>query len=150
MPTIVEVNLIRSKHGAWRVVRPEDENTLTSSEPYGYKRDSGKALLVDGRYYVLRTDVDPGIGEWSAAESEAAELALDAEVSLMSAKMRKLAGFADWEPLAVRKAKRSLDDAEAEVRALEARGAKGAELAQAKADAEAKRAAVDDARSRKP
>lgn len=142
MPTIVEVNLIRSKHGAWSVVRPEDEAALTASEPYGYTRDTGKALLVDGRYYVLHTTVDAGIGEWSEAESEAAELALDAEVAPLTPKMRKLAGFSDWVPHPVRKARRRLDDARADKRA-----AKGAE-AKAAADVavQAARAALDAAK----
>lgn len=116
-PEIVNVNLIHTRHGKWLVVTPEDESALATSEPYGYTRDVGKALVIDGRYYVLREGLDPGIGEWSEAVSEAEELAIDAEVSQLSPKMRKLAGFEHWVPYPERKARRALDDAEADLRA---------------------------------
>lgn len=107
-----------------------------------------RCIESGGRLYALHHDCpDEGLDVLDVAAVEAKEAALDAEVAKLSPDARAWLGHADWEPHHVRKAKRAADDAEAEVRALEARGVKGAELAQAKADAEAKRAAVDEAKA---
>lgn len=145
---IHEVNLIFTSRGEWLVVRPEDESACGTVEPYPFKRDSGRALLIDGRYYVLAQHVEPGIGEWSEAAADAAEAERDALLAPLTPAQRALVGAADWEPLQLRRAKRAADDADAEVRALEARGADPAEVASARADAQAKREALTEARGR--
>lgn len=73
-----------------------------------------------GRLYALHHDCpDDGL---DVAAVEAKEAALDAEFAKLSPEARAAAGLADWEPIGARKAKRAAEEA----------------------DAQAKRAAVDE------
>lgn len=157
--TIRTMNLIKpAVGGTERALDPVNKPTFDAVEPFGYTQTAMRCILVDGRWFPLATGYpEDGLDEWDASDAEARELALDEAVASIDAMpapvramLRERLQAADHKPYPVRKAKRALDDAEAEVRALEARGAKGAELAQARSKADEKRAALDEARRRKP
>jgi hypothetical protein len=140
---IEDVNIATLADSTVVIVRPEDEAQFTAEQPYGYTRERAKSLTVDGSVYLLRDGTSGPVATWSAAAVEAQETAKDAVLAALTPSQRAAIGASDWEPFPVRRAKRIADDAEADVRALEARNADEAALAAAKADAQAKRDAAD-------
>lgn len=133
--------------GAPSLVDPRDMGTFNDAMVAPCQLESVRVLDVDGALYVLHSASARGaVPEFDAAAALAEEDAEDAAIAALPEALRART-FPGWEPVAVRRAKRAADDAEAEVRALEARGEKGPALAAAKADAEAKRAAVDEAKA---
>ena len=151
MAEIVEVKLFRptgSEH--WEIVRAEDETLFAATQPYGYTRGSGHAIVVDGEVYLLREDspAEP-VTEWSPAALEAREAERDAVLAALTPSQRAAIGEPHWEPFPVRRAQRIADDADATVRQMEARGDNAAQIATKRAEAEQKRAEVEAERAKR-
>ena len=136
--------LTRPSGAAPVLVRHDDAPALPVLFHRGYTPPvEVRCVESGGRLYALHHDCpDEGLDVLDEAAAEAAEAALDSEIGKLSDAARaRLAP--DWEPIASRQAKHAAAKAEADVRALEARGADKEALGAARAEAQAKRAAAD-------
>lgn len=143
------MNLVTPTDGSpASLVEPADMAAFNETHLRPHQLESVRVLDVDGALYVLHPACGKGpLPLYDAAADQAQAETEDAAIAALPEQLRQK--FAPgWEPLAIRRAKKLADDAEAEVRRLEATKAGKAALDAAKADAEAKRAAVDEARGR--
>jgi len=138
------MNLVQPQSGAAPyLVEPADMAAHNDAQLGPAQLESVRVLDVSGALYVLHSACGRGpLPPFDVAAVLAEEEALDAAIAAIPPVAReKLAP--GWEPIAVKRAKKAADDAEAQVRYLASTKADEAALDAAIADAEAKRAAVD-------
>jgi hypothetical protein len=138
------MNLATPQNGGTpRLVEPADMGAFNDANLAPHQLESVRVLDVDGALYVLHPACGRGpLPPFDVAAVLAEEEALDAAIAAIPPAHREKL-VPGWEPIAVKRAKKAADDAEAQVRYLESQKADEAALAAAKADAEAKRDAAD-------